>query len=136
MRPLSKLESQTLSQYLKFREQPPTFARLLFNVAWVRVIAACGLLVAHMTMMSFAGIRQPASALLSVFMGGFVLGSFLQAAAILVRFRKIWPLLSAVIDWPAVERVLAEGMPDAAGVSPFAPQPAIETGNPFQSPRS
>lgn len=136
MRSLTKLETQTLSQYLHFREQPPTFRRLFVNRTWARALAIYGVLLGLMYYGAFAIVQEPGLRILAVFFTGYVLGAIMQAVAILGRFRKIWPLLSQVLNWTAVERTLAEGMPDAEGESPFAPQPSVETGNPFQSPRS
>jgi hypothetical protein len=98
---LSTAHASVLERYMQFREKPPTVWRLMF----LSVAGQAVLIIALGAGIAFWLVLEQAT--LAYFLGGAAFGYLFRDFTMMRRSVQFWPVLSAVLDWTKVDRLLA-----------------------------
>lgn len=100
--PLSKNERKFLEMYQRLRNRPPTLLRQLTRSAPSYAV----LLIAFWAMSAFwLALDQSFHAW---FLWGIGCGVVIRDLTLLIKPIRLWPVLSTVLDWNKIDKLLAE----------------------------
>jgi hypothetical protein len=105
------VERQLLSCYLRFRGRRPRIAEVL-SLVWpqlLALLALAALLIGLAVLRLRLGPLAPWEYLMFGFAAGFTAsGVFLMTGLIVQSWRRRWPFIQRILNWPVIEQLAEE----------------------------